>query len=275
MAPQEGNEENMDIQEMLDQLAEYQAQVDLLDLKERELLDEVKIPAEVLQAQDEANKRRQAVDSALWKEEGEIKAQTEAALAEITEPELPPDYAAAMRAYRAEVERINKQAANQLEQALDSVEKWNNETMQIDMVFVDYLQRIPFEGKVESKTIGTSENLDRLKDAALAFGTRVVAGAQASREVDSRDLPIPQMNDGQWTSNVEQASDGIITLVRPRKYRNEGEKFGSQIVKGHCQMLISVIKRKLGPDNFAKWVYFQPEYNKLDELEMKHLEERR
>ena len=155
-----------------------------------------------------------------------------------------------------------------LGKALDTIEKWNDETTQIDIMFGDYLQRIPFEGKVESKTIGTSDNLDRWKDAALAFGCPAVLGVQAGREVDDRQLPIPQMNDGQWTSNVEQSSDGIISVVRPRKYRNEGEMFGSQKVEGHCQMLISVIKRKLGPDNFAKWVYFQPEYNKLDELEI-------
>ena len=157
-----------------------------------------------------------------------------------------------------------------LGQALDAVEKWNDETMEIDMIFIDYLQRMPFEGRVESKTIGVSDNLDRLKDGALAFGCPMVVGVQATREVDNRDLPIPQMNDGQWTSNVEQASDCIISVVRPRKYKNELERFGSITVKGHCQMLISVIKRKLGPDNFAKWVYFAPEYNKLDELEQRY-----
>jgi Replicative DNA helicase len=46
----------------------------------------------------------------------------------------------------------------------------------IDMVFIDYLQRIPAEGRVESKAIATSDILDRLKDGALAFGCPFVVG---------------------------------------------------------------------------------------------------
>lgn len=156
--------------------------------------------------------------------------------------------------------------------ALLEIEKWNDDRTQIDMLFVDYLQRIKFEGKVESKTIGTSDNLDRLKDAALSFGCPVVVGVQAGREVDERALPIPAMDDGQWTSNIEQASDKIFSVVRPRKYKNEGAQFGSVIVQGNTQMLVSIIKQKLGIDNKAYWVYFDPAYNRLDELEMRNVD---
>lgn len=161
-----------------------------------------------------------------------------------------------------------------LEQALDEVERWSDgvhKDMQIDMVFLDYLQRVPFGERVESKTVGTSEVLNHCKDAALSFACPFVVGVQASRDVDSYKIPIPTMSDGQWTSNIEQASDGVLAVVRPRKYRDEGEMFGTMLVKGHCQMLISVLKRKLGPDNFSKWVYFAPEFNKLDELELRHV----
>lgn len=151
--------------------------------------------------------------------------------------------------------------------SLGEIEKWHDERYTIDAVFVDYLQRIPFEGRVESKVIGVSENLDRLKDGALAYGCPFIVGVQAKREVDQKSLQIPAMDDGQWTSNIEQASDKVISVVRPRKYRKEGEMFGSVLVSGHCQMLVSVLKQKLGADNKAYWVYFQPEYNKLDELE--------
>lgn len=145
----------------------------------------------------------------------------------------------------------------------------------IDLVFVDYLQRMPFD-RAENKTIGVSDNLDGLKTMALqTFKAPFVIGAQATRDVDNRgrqpgsgDLPIPAMDDGQWTSNIEQTSDHVISLVRPRKYRNEGEAFGSQTVKGNCQLLVSVLKQKLGASNFARWVLFDPIYNKLDQLEL-------
>lgn len=154
---------------------------------------------------------------------------------------------------------------------VQAVQNWDSqERREVDMVFVDYLQRIPFTGRPESKTVGHTEQLDNLKDIAIQLGTRVVVGIQAKREVDNKSLPIPAQEDGQWTSNIEQASDGILTVCRPRKYRQEGEEFGSQIVKGDTQMVITVAKRKLGPDNFARWVYFDPRYNQLDNLEMRH-----
>ena len=157
-----------------------------------------------------------------------------------------------------------------LANGLIEIEDWTDPKYTIDMVFIDYLQRIPFEGKVESKTIGMSDNLDRLKDGALAFGCPFIVGVQAKREVDNRDMPVPGMDDGQWTSNIEQTSDKILSVVRPRKYKNEGDFFGKTIVKGHSQMLVSILKQKLGIDNKAYWVYFNPAYNQLDELEISH-----
>lgn len=151
--------------------------------------------------------------------------------------------------------------------ALTSIEKWNEDRTTIDIVFIDYLQRIPTGERVESKTIGISNNLDRLKDGSLVFGCPFVVGVQARREVDNAKPPVPMMDDGQWTSNIEQASDKIFSVVRPAKYKKEGELFGKTVVQGNCQMLISLLKQKLGIDNKAYWVYFDPVYNKLDNLE--------
>lgn len=153
-------------------------------------------------------------------------------------------------------------------EAVTAIQAWDSGShREVDMVFVDYLQRIPFTGRVESKTVGHSEQLDGLKDVAMQLGTRVIVGVQAKREVDERKLPIPNQEDGQWTSNIEQASDGVITVCRPRKYRQDGEQFGSYAVHGDTQMIITVAKRKLGPDNFGRWVKFDPRYNHLDNLE--------
>jgi replicative DNA helicase len=156
---------------------------------------------------------------------------------------------------------------------LDAIEQTLRHTedtchKKIDMLFVDYLQRLPYNGR-ESKTVGISENVDRLKDIALMFGCPVVVGVQASRDVDDKTLPIPAMEDGQWTSNIEQSSDKVLSVVRPRKYRDENGTFGDTVVKGHCQMLITILKQKLGQAPEPKWVYFQPEYNLLDELELR------
>lgn len=141
----------------------------------------------------------------------------------------------------------------------------------IDAVFVDYLQRMPFDGKPESKTVGTMNVLDDMKDFALALNCPFIVGVQAKREVDAREHPIPGMDDGQWTSNIEQASDKVFTVCRPSKYCNDGEVFGPSSVPviSYTQMIITLAKQKMGPDNIAEWVMFDPAYNKMDELELK------
>lgn len=132
------------------------------------------------------------------------------------------------------------------------------------MVFLDYLQRIPGEKYSGDRRLEVSESLDRCKDAALAFGAPWVVGVQAKREVDNRDLQIPQLSDGQETSNIEQASDKVFSLVRPCKYRREGEGFGSVIVRGYKQMLVSLLKQKLGVDNVSEWIEFDPATNTVE-----------
>lgn len=155
--------------------------------------------------------------------------------------------------------------------ALESVEQWqgDNITQSIDSIFIDYLQKFrPMNDAGLNEFFGrvTSYIKDNI---AMNFMTRTVLGVQAKREVDQRQLPIPLMDDGQWSSTIEQFSDGVISVVRPSHYKKEKEMFGDIEVIGKRQMLVSVLKRKMGPENFAKWVDFQPEYNQLDELEVK------
>jgi replicative DNA helicase len=134
------------------------------------------------------------------------------------------------------------------------------------MIFLDYLQRIPGEKYSGDRRLEVSESLDRCKDAALAFGAPWVVGVQARREVDSRDLQIPLLADGQETSNIEQASDKIFSLVRPCKYRKDGESFGRVTVAGNKQMLVSLLKQKLGVDNVSEWIDFDPATNSVEGL---------
>jgi replicative DNA helicase len=153
--------------------------------------------------------------------------------------------------------------------ALESIETWQADDVQqeIDSVYVDYLQRFRSGGQDWVQYYG--ELVNGLKEMAGDFATRFVVGVQARREVDKREPPVPQGDDGQWTSSIEQQSDGMISVARPSHYKKEGDTFGETIVRGHTQMLVTVLKRKLGPENFSKYVSFAPEYNKLDEMELK------
>lgn len=135
---------------------------------------------------------------------------------------------------------------------------------ELHMVFLDYLQRIPGEKYAGDRRLEVAESLDRCKDAALAFGAPWVVGVQAKREVDSRDLPIPMLSDGQETANIEQASDKVFSVVRPCKYRKDGEQFGSRAVQGNKQMLLTLLKQKLGNDNVSEWITFDPATNTVE-----------
>lgn len=163
--------------------------------------------------------------------------------------------------------KLNEQA---LYGALESIEKWQGEDVkqEIDSVFIDYLQRFRSDGRDWVQFYGDLVNA--LKDMAGDFATRFVVGVQARREVDSRDFPIPQMDDGQWTSSIEQQSDGMISVMRPSHYKAQGELMDDVPVRGHTQMVIAVLKRKMGPENFKEWVNFAPEYNRLDQAELKN-----
>src|SRR6185369_300953 len=153
---------------------------------------------------------------------------------------------------------------------LASIEKWRGDELetQIDSVFVDYLQRFRSDGRDWTQFYGDTVN--GLKEMAGDYATRMIVGVQAKREVDKYEVPIPQMDDGQWTSGIEQQSDGMMSVVRPSHYKADAEDFDGVVVKGHEQMVITVLKRKLGQANFNAWVKFAPEYNRLDEQVLKH-----
>lgn len=150
--------------------------------------------------------------------------------------------------------------------ALDEIEKWQDDqqVQVIDSVFVDYLQKFRPTGEFVEYYSGL---MNTLSNWAGDFMTRLVVGVQAKREVDRRDTQIPMMDDGQWSSTIEQFSDGVLSLVRPCLYPKQ-EFAGVQVV-GSQQLLISCLKRKLGPANFSKWVHIEPKFNILSEAEIK------
>lgn len=162
---------------------------------------------------------------------------------------------------------LNIETIRQNLHALEDRGSLNGKPFKLDMIFMDYLQRAPYQG--ENKAVGLYNVMNGCKDIALEFAAPFILGVQAAREVEDRKLPIPGLSDGQWTSGVEQISDAVLSTVRPSKYREQGQSFGSMIVEGHAQMLVTLLKQKLGIDNVSKWVYFDPAYNQLDRLEMK------
>lgn len=153
---------------------------------------------------------------------------------------------------------------NVLGNALESIQA---DGFVIDSVYVDYLQRIAPENPSEPQVKSYSKIMDDLKNLALGFGVPLAVGVQASREVEDLKEQIPEMHHAQWTSNIEQSSDRVLSLVRPVRHRAQGETFGTRVVSGQNQLLINVLKQKLAEANFAEWINFAPQYNRLNETE--------
>lgn len=150
--------------------------------------------------------------------------------------------------------------------ALSEIERWQDENpvQIIDSVFIDYLQKFRPTGDFVEYYSGLMNTLSNWMGDFMARG---VVGIQAKREVDRRDVQIPLMDDGQWSSTIEQFSDGVLSLVRPCLYPKK--EFDGVAVVGTQQLLVSCLKRKLGPANFNRWVHIEPKYNVLSEAEIK------
>lgn len=135
------------------------------------------------------------------------------------------------------------------------------------LIVLDYLQRVRERKSFSSPRLHYSDVVDMAKDAALQYGCPVLLACQAKREVDYREIPIPNAGDGAETSNIEHTSDGIITVWMPKTSRQLGQPLpmglplSGNILVSERLLLLSVAKRKMGPAGkvFACRVY--PEKN--------------
>ena len=159
-----------------------------------------------------------------------------------------------------------------VEVIIEACLRMNDKTgIEPDIAFVDYLQLLKPSKTSRAKTEEMSGILEECKDGALDTGCGWSVAVQAKREVDQQALPIPGRDSGQWTSGVEQFSDKMWAAVRPSVYRQPGEMFGSrEVTPGGTQCVLVLHKQKLGKDNVTFWVYLDPAYNKLHDLEQSY-----
>jgi len=133
------------------------------------------------------------------------------------------------------------------------------------LIVLDYLQRIrPDATDGQTRREQMMEAVNKAKDLAIQIGCPVVLGVQARREVLDRDYKLPKLDDGQETSNIEQASDKVISLWYPIKTEEEGTFIKQDNIHVNENILIlGVMKQKLGvaPVSMPLWV--NPEMNYL------------
>lgn len=112
----------------------------------------------------------------------------------------------------------------------------------LDLVVVDYLQLLSASkgGKpILDKVSEVSEISRKLKLLAKALDIPVVALAQLSRAVESRQSKVPQLSDLRESGQIEQDADAVVFMYRPEYYDPETER------KGQADIIIA--KNRSGP----------------------------
>ncbi len=144
------------------------------------------------------------------------------------------------------------------------------------LMLFDYLQMIPVAYSSDRLQQVTEATI-RIKELALRIGAPAVCGVQAKREVDARAVKLAEMDDGQWSSCIEQTSDKVFSLWRPARTEDRGSLIrlqdGTEYIVSDTLLIIRLLKQR-GERGRHTWaMYFDPAYLKLAELETRYMEE--
>lgn len=137
------------------------------------------------------------------------------------------------------------------------------------VMLFDYLQLIPSKTHTERMEQVTEAPI-RIKELATTVGAPAIAAVQANRKVDNYTIKLPEKQDAQWSSAIEQTSDKMFALWRPAL--TEDQEFvelwdGKRYAVNEKLMIIRMLKQRFGPGRDTWAMYFDPAYLKLAELE--------
>jgi len=161
------------IQEKLDLLSEYQAQVDILAMQKRELIEAVKVPDEVLSIQREANKARQEYDALLARAKLTRSQEKADALSKIKDPEMPSEFVKALADARIErekiearfssLEEIEAQATREAKAKIDAVLQEKTSDVYAQLAIRKQEIEVEFGDKLDALNSNISKLTDEIK----------------------------------------------------------------------------------------------------------------
>jgi replicative DNA helicase len=130
-----------------------------------------------------------------------------------------------------------------------------------DLVVIDYLQlmKTPGSKRTDNRVQEVSEISRDLKILARELDIPVLALAQLSREVEKRQVKIPQLSDLRESGSIEQDSDIVMFIYRDEVYNPETERPN--------QADIIIAKHRNGPVGEVA-VYFDKKYTRFANLEI-------
>ncbi len=112
----------------------------------------------------------------------------------------------------------------------------------LDLVVIDYLQLMNFEGKAESRQLEISALTRYLKQMAREIECPVIVLSQLSRAVESRkaDDKKPVLSDLRESGSIEQDADVVMFLYREDYYKKEESQRPNE-----CDIIVA--KHRNGP----------------------------
>jgi replicative DNA helicase len=131
----------------------------------------------------------------------------------------------------------------------------------VDLIIVDYLQLMQGSsggGRNENRVQEVSEISRSLKGLARELNVPVMALAQLSRSVESRQSKVPQLSDLRESGSIEQDADIVMFIYRDDVYNQETEQ--KNIAK------IIVAKHRNGPVGEVS-LFFQASQTRFRDLE--------
>jgi replicative DNA helicase len=128
----------------------------------------------------------------------------------------------------------------------------------LHLIVVDYLQLMTHP-KAESRQMEISAISRSLKALARELEVPVIALAQLSRAVESREPPRPMLSDLRESGSIEQDADVVMLLYRPEYY----PKFATDENKGKAEVIVA--KHRNGPTGTVQ-LLFSPQHMRFENL---------
>jgi replicative DNA helicase len=133
----------------------------------------------------------------------------------------------------------------------------------IDLIIVDYLQLMQSMSgsgrRNENRVQEISEISRNLKGLARELNVPVLALAQLSRAVESRQSKVPQLSDLRESGSIEQDADIVMFIYRDDVYNPESER------KNIADIIVA--KHRNGPVGEVS-LYFQASQTRFHDLEL-------
>ncbi|MEG0663185.1 MAG: DnaB-like helicase C-terminal domain-containing protein, partial [Anaerovoracaceae bacterium] len=124
----------------------------------------------------------------------------------------------------------------------------------LDLVVIDYLQLMSFEGKSESRQQEVTAISRALKQLAREMDCPVIVLSQLSRATETRTEHRPILSDLRESGAIEQDADVVLFLYRDEVYNPETEN------PGECE--VHIAKQRNGPTGVVE-VMWQSSYTKF------------